>query len=101
MYRFQAINTGDQGDYFDGRDGPDVLRGGSGFDTLIGGKGVDVIDSGPVADGDTSVISVNAGENGFAEIPQGTQLRWPIFGLFPAGSLKMVDTTQVRDAVEP
>ncbi len=43
MYRFDAGNATDGGDYLDGRAGNDALTGGMGDDTLVGGAGTNIL----------------------------------------------------------
>jgi Ca2+-binding RTX toxin-like protein len=50
VYRFDAGNATDGGDYLDGRAGNDSLAGGLGDDILIGGPGVNVVDGGAGTD---------------------------------------------------
>jgi Ca2+-binding RTX toxin-like protein len=50
VYRFDAGNASDGGDYLDGRGGNDALVGGLGDDTLVGGTGVNTLDGGAGTD---------------------------------------------------
>ncbi|MGH7179282.1 MAG: hypothetical protein ACREJC_18035, partial [Tepidisphaeraceae bacterium] len=69
IYRFDAGNATDGGDYMDGRAGNDALSGGLGDDILIGGAGTNALDGGAGTDkvidaGDVNFTLTNSSLSG-------------------------------------